>query len=255
MKLPIILVITTIIQLCNLGDGFAFNLPTHAILPVTQTFRASKLHSWSNILNDFDEESGTSPVLKKVIKEGDGQIPSDGSIVEIEYVGSLGKSQQEVWNVDDVIECWLKNQQGLYDILAETMREKNVDGSVLFDEEKFTEEYVAMELGVENKIQCKKTIMAAKRLRKSADEFPEGTKFDSSFDKGKNYEFVLGKGKVIKAMDLLVASMRVGETAQVACRADFGYGSEGFRKSTGEVVVPPFATLNFEVTLISASTE
>lgn len=209
-------------------------------------------NEWINILPDHDDASTTSPVLKKLLREGEGDIPSAGSTVEIEYVGTLGSSPSS-WTVDDVVESWLKNLQGLYDILAEPMRENQVDGSVLMDEETFTEAFVADELGVANKIQCKKTIMAAKRLRTAVEEYPQGTQFDSSLERGKTYEFVLGKGKAIQGMDLLVATMKVGEKAMVSCRSDFGYGSEGYRKTTGEIVVPPFATLNFEVTLVSAS--
>ena len=212
---------------------------------------ATGSEEWTSILDDFTG-SGNSPVKKMVIEEGDGPIPSKGSTVEIDYVGVLGSSQ-ESWEVDDVVECWLKNLQGLCDVLAEPMREVSVDGSTLFDEEKFTEAFVAEKLGVANKIQCKKTMMATKRLRSSSEEYLEGTQFDSSFERGKTYEFVLGQGKAIQAMDLLVSTMKVGEKAKVVCRSDFGYGSEGYRKKTGEVVVPPFATLCFEVTLVSAS--
>jgi len=241
------------------SDAFApsRSLPQNIFKRTTNKHNAKQIihmtttDEWTSIIEDYTG-TGKSPVQKKVLKEGEGPVPTKGSTVEIEYVGVLGSSQ-ESWEVDDVIECWLKNLQGLYDALAEPMRENDVDGSILFDEEKFTEAFVSEELGVANRIQCKKTIMAAKRLKAASDEYPEGTQFDSSLERGKSYEFVLGQGKAIQAMELLVATMKVGEKAKVVCRSDFGYGSEGYRKSTGEVVVPPFATLNFEVTLVSAS--
>eukprot|EP00521_Asterionellopsis_glacialis_P002268 CAMPEP_0195251808 /NCGR_PEP_ID=MMETSP0706-20130129/3504_1 /TAXON_ID=33640 /ORGANISM="Asterionellopsis glacialis, Strain CCMP134" /LENGTH=92 /DNA_ID=CAMNT_0040304017 /DNA_START=56 /DNA_END=334 /DNA_ORIENTATION=+ len=92
--------------------------------------------------------------------------------------------------------------------------------------------------------------MAAKRLGKVQEDFPSGMEFDSNKERGEPYKFVLGKGKAIKGMDLGVASMKVGETSKIICRTDYAYGSEGYRKSNGDVVVPPFATLCFEVTLL-----
>jgi len=209
-------------------------------------------NGWASLVSMDKAPNENSPVKKLILQEGDGDIPEQGSTVKIEYVGTLGINQSS-WTVDDVLECWLKNQQGLYDVLAESFREKDVDGNMLLNEDVFDEAFVADELGVSNKIQCKKTIMAAKRLRKQMEEYPEGTEFDSSISRGKPYEFILGQGKVIKAMDLLVSTMKVGEKAQVVSRCDYGYGNEGCRKTTGEVVVPPFATLCFDITLLSLS--
>lgn len=209
--------------------------------------------SWISLVDEVPDES-ISPVKKLVVKEGDGDYPAAGSQVQIEYRGTIGSSQDR-WTVEDVLECWLNNQQGLYDILATSFRHNNIDGSMLFNEEVFNEEFVSEKLlGIPNKtIQCKKTIMAAKRLRKQIDEFPEGAEFDSSFAKGKAFEFVLGKGRVIKAMDMLVSTMKVGEQAKIVCRSDYGYGKEGYRKVNGDVMIPPFATLCFDITLVSAN--
>lgn len=209
--------------------------------------------SWVSLIDhDGVFEASKMPVKKLVIEKGMGEIPKVGSTVEIQYVGTLGSSPMD-WGVEDVVECWLKNQQGLYDKLSQPFRDNSIDGGFLMNEDVFNEAYVAETLGLENKILCKKTVMAAKRLRKQVEDYSEGTEFDSSVSKGKTFQFVLGKGKVIKAMDLMVSSMRIGEKAKVTCRADYGYGSEGYRKANGEVVVPPFATLCFEVTLLSAT--
>ena len=203
---------------------------------------------WIELIPPSDlDETKTSPVKKRIMSAGSGDVPSKGDEVEIEYIGTLGSSQ-ESWSVDDVVECWLKTQQGLYDTLGGTFRENGVNGKLLMDETAFTEEFLGG-LGISNKIQCKKTIMAAKRLAKQGAEFEEGMEFDSSISRGKTYTFTLGSGKVIKAMDLAVSSMKVGEKAMIQCRSDYGYGSEGYRKPTGEVVVPPYATLNFKIEL------
>ena len=66
-------------------------------------------------------------------------------------------------------------------------------------------------LGFENKIQAKKLVMASRRLAKQSVDHPPGTAFDSSDARGANYSFVLGRGRVVRAMDLAVRSMRVGE--------------------------------------------
>jgi hypothetical protein len=204
---------------------------------------------WVSLVDGVSDEAA-APVKKIVVKEGKGDIPAAGSKVEIEYVGTLGSSQ-ESWTVDDVLDCWLKNQQGLYDVLSGPFRDNDVDGAMLFNDEVFNEEFVSEKLGISNKIQCKKTIMAAKRLRNQIEEFPEGTEFDSSISKGKAFEFILGKGKVIKGMDMLVSTMKVGEQAKIICRSDYGYGNDGYRKVNGDVMIPPFATLCFDITLLS----
>lgn len=58
---------------------------------------------------------------------------------------------------------------------------------------------------------------------------------------------------MIKAMELAVRSMKVGERALLVCRSDYGYGAEGLRTGKGDVMVPPFATLCFELNLVSAA--
>ncbi|CAG5133011.1 unnamed protein product [Candidula unifasciata] len=74
----------------------------------------------------------------------------------------------------------------------------------------------------------------------------DGTKFDSSRDRGEQFTFSLGKGQVIKAWDIGVASMRKGEVAKLTCRADYAYGEGGSPPK-----IPPNATLVFEVELFS----
>ena len=58
---------------------------------------------------------------------------------------------------------------------------------------------------------------------------------------------------MIRAMDLAVSSMSVGERAKLICRSDYAYGSEGLRSAKGDIIVPPFATLCFELKLINAT--
>jgi hypothetical protein len=196
-------------------------------------------YDWTLVTDD-------GAVQKRILEPGTGNLAQDGSEVVVDYVGDL--VGQDGWSAQDVVDCWLKSQQGL-DHLADAFVAANVDGPKLLDPNAFTEEFVTTEIGVSNKIQCKKLVMAAKRLAKQAVEFPVGTEFDSSAEKGP-FQFTLGAGKAIRAYDLAVATMKEGEKAQIVCRADYGYAAEGFRKRNGDVVVPPFATLRFDITLL-----
>lgn len=72
----------------------------------------------------------------------------------------------------------------------------------------------------------------------------DGTKFDSSRDRGDKFSFELGKGQVIKAWDLGVATMKIGEVCQLFCKPEYAYGSAGSPPK-----IPPNATLIFEIEL------
>ncbi|KAF8059684.1 FKBP65 [Scenedesmus sp. PABB004] len=74
----------------------------------------------------------------------------------------------------------------------------------------------------------------------------DGTKFDSSRDRGEPFTFTLGQGRVIKGWDRGVATMKRGELATLECRADYAYGAAG-----SPPTIPPDATLRFEVELLS----
>ncbi|XP_055973826.1 peptidyl-prolyl cis-trans isomerase FKBP4 [Sorex fumeus] len=72
----------------------------------------------------------------------------------------------------------------------------------------------------------------------------DGTKFDSSLDGKDKFSFALGKGVVIKAWDIAVATMKVGEVCHITCKPEYAYGSAGSPPN-----IPPHATLVFEVEL------
>jgi peptidylprolyl isomerase len=73
-----------------------------------------------------------------------------------------------------------------------------------------------------------------------------GTKFDSSVDRGEPLTFQIGVGRVIKGWDEGVMSMKVGGKRRLIIPAQLGYGARG----AGGGVIPPNATLIFEVELL-----
>jgi FKBP-type peptidyl-prolyl cis-trans isomerase len=73
----------------------------------------------------------------------------------------------------------------------------------------------------------------------------DGTKFDSSLDRGSPFSFKLGAGQVIRGWDQGVSGMKVGGKRKLTIPSTMGYGAQGYPP-----VIPPDATLQFDVELM-----
>jgi hypothetical protein len=71
-----------------------------------------------------------------------------------------------------------------------------------------------------------------------------GTKFDSSVDRGRPFETKIGVGQVIKGWDEGIMTMKVGGKRKLIIPPKLGYGAQG------QGSIPPNSTLHFDVELL-----
>ncbi|WWC85353.1 FK506-binding protein 1 [Kwoniella dendrophila CBS 6074] len=76
----------------------------------------------------------------------------------------------------------------------------------------------------------------------------DGSKFDSSRDRGSPFVCRIGQGQVIKGWDEGVPQLSVGQKAILTCTPDYAYGIKGFPP-----VIPANSTLKFEVELLKVN--
>lgn len=73
-----------------------------------------------------------------------------------------------------------------------------------------------------------------------------GTKFDSSLDRNEVFEYTLGQNRVIQGWEKGLLGMKVGEKRKLVIPPELAYGPNGVPP-----VIPPNATLNFEIEMMS----
>lgn len=76
-----------------------------------------------------------------------------------------------------------------------------------------------------------------------------GTKFDSSYDRGKPFQFVFGTGRVIKGWDQGLVGMKVGGKRELFVPSNLAYGE----REIGDII-PAFSDLRFQVELLEVLT-
>ncbi|MBU1010967.1 MAG: FKBP-type peptidyl-prolyl cis-trans isomerase [Bacteroidetes bacterium] len=74
--------------------------------------------------------------------------------------------------------------------------------------------------------------------------FTDGTKFDSSYDRGKHYEFVIGNNEVIPGLDEGVQKMKTGSKVRLIIPDELAYGP----RNVGEI--PPHTPIIYEIELL-----
>jgi FKBP-type peptidyl-prolyl cis-trans isomerase len=100
--------------------------------------------------------------------------------------------------------------------------------------------YVVVEEGTGDKTPSKGATVKAHYTGKLLD----GSKFDSSYDRGQPIEFPVGSGRVIKGWDEAFLSMKKGEKRVLIIPPELGYGP------AGRGPIPPNATMVFDVELV-----
>ena len=79
----------------------------------------------------------------------------------------------------------------------------------------------------------------------------DGTKFDSSLDRGTPFKFIVGVGQVIKGWDEGMLGMKVGEKKHLVIPGEKAYGANGVPDYKGGFLIPPNATLIFDVEVLN----
>ena len=201
---------------------------------------AQEVDGWTSLTDDGGVKLKVISSSSSPDTDTTDKIDLKGKDVTVEYIGSIAARN---WNTQDVIDCWLPDQ-GLSSLAPELFEAFDIDYNRLTNPKKFGIKFIKEGLGILKDAKQTTLFEAAQELKKSEKSFVEGTVFDKN-----QFTFRPNKGQVIKAFDLAVAEMKVGQTVSVVARCDFAYGSKGLRVG-GKDLVPPYATVQYDVTLV-----
>lgn len=132
---------------------------------------------------------------------------------------------------------------GQYDTKEDSKTEQSLTENQLVEEEKEMTEELLIEDIVEG--DGDEVVVGAKVTVNYEGTLTDGTKFDSSYDRETPFTFIFGVGQVIPGWDEGLKGMKVGGKRKLTIPSELGYGESG----AGDVI-PPNATLIFEVELL-----
>ena len=95
----------------------------------------------------------------------------------------------------------------------------------------------------------RETVRGALLIVNYVGKLEDGTQFDSSYDRGKHFQFVFGTGRVIKGWDQGLVGMKVGGIRSLFVPSQLAYGE----RQVG-ALIKPFSNLLFKVELIEVLT-
>lgn len=143
--------------LCFLGMNHCFSTSTF-VVQSTRSRRVPTISSTS-CLNAATSDPGALDLTSEggvLVRGSDLSAPGENTLTAgtkfvISYRGTLEPSE---WSADEVVTCWLKDQQGLDDI-GDKFLSNNVDEATLTNADLFTEQYVMEKLGMEKRPKSK----------------------------------------------------------------------------------------------------
>ena len=133
---------------------------------------------------------------------------------------------------------------GQYETKEEIKTEQSISESqsIDYEKEKMTEELIIEDIVVGDGDEA---VSGAKITVNYEGTLTDGTKFDSSYDRDLPFTLIFGVGQVIPGWDEGLKGMKVGGKRKLTIPSEMGYGEAG----AGDVI-PPNATLIFEVELL-----
>ena len=231
-----------------------------------------------------EEYTTSSGLKYEVIKMGDGEKPNSSDKVEVHYHGTLldgtifdssvDRGKTIKFGLNQVIKGWTEGLQLMpigskfkFTIppgLAYGERDMGSippNSTLIFEVELFDIEkaYVDTDFSLPGKEETTDSGLRMIIHKEGSGDLPRpgqtvvvhytglldnGTRFDSSHDRGQPFQFKLGEGRVIKGWDEALALMKPGEKRTLIVPPNLGYGEKGVGP------IPPNSILIFEVELV-----